>query len=287
MPAPNPTLQAEDLVLCSGTVMTTPFMDRLEPARMAGFKGLSINRGDIASTRAAGISIAEVTRRVADEGLAIAEFDAVTSWLQFHQPDGQGGSNPLRTADAEHICPIAGELGARSVSVVELFGRKVELERAAEGFAHVCDVAADHELLVTLEFLPWGGVPSLAHALEVVRNAGRPNGSVLVDAWHFFRSGATLDELSGVSSQFIGYVQVDDGPKQAEDDLRDETMHRRLVPGDGEFDLVGFLRTLGIIGYHAPLGIEVFSDELLSLPIADIALRCAEQTREICHAARS
>ena len=87
--------------------------------------------------------------------------------------------------------------------------------------------------------------------------------------------GATLDELSGISGRFIGYVQVDDGPTQAEDDLRDETMHRRLVPGDGDFDLVGFLRTLDVIGYNAPLGIEVFSDELLALPISDVALRCA------------
>ncbi len=285
---PAPTLQAEDLVLCSGTVMTTPFLDRLEPARRSGFKGLSMNAGDIASTRATGISTAELIRRVADAGLAIAEFDAVTSWLPFHQrPDGRESSNPLKGADAEHICPIAGELGARSVSVVEMFDREVEIEPAAEGFAHVCDVAADHDLLVTLEFLPWAGVPSLAHALEVVRTAGRANGSVLVDAWHFFRSGATLDELSGISGRFIGYVQVDDGPTQAEDDLRDETMHRRLVPGDGDFDLVGFLRTLDVIGYNAPLGIEVFSDELLALPISDVALRCAERTRAIRQAARS
>ena len=139
---PAPTLQAEDLVLCSGTVMTTPFLDRLEPARRSGFKGLSMNAGDIASTRATGISTAELIRRVADAGLAIAEFDAVTSWLPFHQrPDGRESSNPLKGADAEHICPIA--RGARRP--ICLCRRDVRPggrdEPAAEGFAHVCDVA--------------------------------------------------------------------------------------------------------------------------------------------------
>ncbi len=287
MTAPDPNGQADDLILCSGTVMTTPFLERLEPARRCGFRGLSMNGGDIASTSLAGISPAEVARRVADEGLMIAEFDAVTSWLGFHQvASSERKQNSLRAGTAERVCPIAGQLGARSVSVVEMFGRDVALDSAAEGFAHVCDVAADHGLLVTLEFLPWAGVPSLARALEVIQAAGRPNGSVLVDAWHFFRSGTRLNELVQVPGDLIGYVQIDDGPNQAETDLKEETMHRRLVPGNGEFDLVGFIRTLQKVGYTAPLGVEVFSDELLTVPIADVARRCAEQTRAICDAAR-
>jgi sugar phosphate isomerase/epimerase len=181
---------------------------------------------------------------------------------------------------------MAAAVGARTVTLVELQGIDVDVDRAAAGFAHVCDIAAEHDLLVALEFGPWGGVPTLERALDVVRATDRPNASLLVDAWHFFRSGGTLADLAAVPKALIGDVQIDDGPLHAEPDLWDETTHRRLVPGEGEFDLVGFLDTLTDVGYDGPLGVEVLSNELNRLPADEIVRRCAEGTRAVVEQAR-
>ena len=57
-------------------------------------------------------------------------------------------------------------------------------------------------------------------------------------------------------------VQINDGPGRAEDDLLEATLHHRRLPGQGDFDLVGYLGALREAGVVAPVGVEVFSDEL-------------------------
>jgi sugar phosphate isomerase/epimerase len=280
------SLRAHDLVLCAATVPGTPILDRLALARDHGFRGVSISGYDLSTAKAVGLSPADLAARVADEGLAISEFDAVTEWLDIDDAAAATRSNPLPGCTAETVCPMAAAVGARTVTLVELQGVVLGVDRAAEGFAHVCDVAAEHDLLVALEFGPWGGVPTFERALDVVRATDRPNASLLVDAWHFFRSGGTLADLASTPRELIGDVQIDDAPLQAEPDLWEETTHRRLVPGEGDFDLVGFLDTLTDIGYDGPLGVEVLSDELAQLPADEIVRRCAEGTRAVVEQAR-
>lgn len=275
-----------DLVLCAGTLMSTPFVERLTPARDAGFRGVSLQPMDVVAFLDDGRSPADLVRLVDDHGLALAEFDAITTWDDDHDPPAEWGPDgaALKAGTAEHLVPLAAAVGARSISIVEYYGVALGLDRAAAAFARTCDLAAEHGLLVTLEFLPWAGVPTLGAAADIVRAAGRANGGLLVDSWHLFRSGATLSDLAAVPGDLVGYVQIDDAPAVAEADPMDETTHRRLVPGDGALDLVGFVRTLGELGYAGPIGVEVYSDELATMPPAEAAQRCADGTRRILQA---
>jgi sugar phosphate isomerase/epimerase len=283
-------LDRDDLVLCAGSVPRAPFLDRLAPARAAGFAALSMQPHEHEALRAAGTSDAELRRRLADHGLRVAELDAVTTWLPGQVPPAgldRGLAARLLAYTPERLCPVAEAVGARSLSVVEFFGLAVDVDRAAEAFARVCDRAAGHGLLVHLEFLPWAGIPDLRSAWEIVRRAGRGNGGLLVDSWHLFRSGSTLAELGAIPGDFVLGVQIDDAPAAAEGDLAEETQHRRLLPGEGDFDLVGLVRTLDAIGSRAPIGVEVFSDSLAARPVGEIARRCAEAARRVVGAARA
>jgi len=58
-------------------------------------------------------------------------------------------------------------------------------------------------------------------------------------------------------------------------------LHRRLLPGDGDFDLVGYLGALRDIGAAAPVGVEVFSDALHALGPVEAATRAAAATRTV------
>ncbi len=79
-------------------------------------------------------------------------------------------------------------------------------------------------------------------------------------------------------------VQLDDGPVEAEGDLVEATLHRRLLPGEGGFDLAGYLCALRDVGAVAPVGVEVFSDELHALGPVPAAQRAAEATRAVLRA---
>jgi len=283
-------LGRDDLVLSAGTHLVTPLLDRLGPAKEAGYAGVSIYPHEVEALRAQGLSDAELRARVADAGLAVGELDAITTWFDGHTPPEAFGpelGQMLLGNTPEALCPVAEAIGARSITVVEFYGTPPSLDQAAEGFAHACDVAARHGVLLSLEFLPWAGIPDLATAAEIVRRADRPNGGLLVDSWHLYRCGATAADVAALAEGSVAYVQLDDAPAVPEADLAEETQHRRLVPGDGELDLVGLVRALDAQGYDGPLGVEVFSDELTARPFDQVARTTYQGTARVVAAGRA
>jgi sugar phosphate isomerase/epimerase len=273
-----------DLVFSAGTHLVTPFLDRLEPAAESGYAGVSVYPYEIDQLRQAGMTDAQIRHRVSELGLWIGEVDAITSWIPGSTPPPTI-PEPLATAllggTPEKLCPVAESIGARSLTVVEFFGTAPSVDQATEAFAAACDVASRHGLLLHLEFLPWAGIPDLMAAWRIVEGADRPNGGLLVDSWHFFRSGSSLDQLRRIPGDKLLYTQINDAPTKAEDDLAEETQHRRLLPGDGAFDLIGFVQALDGAGYTGPYGVEVFSDELNRLPIGVVTRRSADATRAV------
>src|SRR5262249_49240866 len=160
----------------------------------------------------------------------------------------------------------------------DVLGGNWGVDDAAEAFAGLCDRAAEHNLLVHLEFLPWSRVPDLTTAWEVVRRADRPNGGVAVDAWHWDRSATPSDlaTLRAIPGAKVLGIQLDDAPAEAEANLMSATLHQRLLPGDGAIDLAALLAALRAIGAVAPIGVEVFSDELHALGPVEAARRAAD-----------
>jgi sugar phosphate isomerase/epimerase len=136
------------------------------------------------------------------------------------------------------------------------------VEEGAAAFAALCDRAAEHGLLVHLEWLAWSKVPDLATARAIVEGADRANGGLNVDMWHCARAGTSADALRALPAHLVLAVQLDDGPATAEANLIEATLHERLLPGTGDFDVTGWLAALAAAGAHCPVGVEVFSDDL-------------------------
>jgi sugar phosphate isomerase/epimerase len=278
-------LGAGDLVLCSGTLpRSITFVQRLQAASAAGFAGISMWGRDYEAARAEGLSDADICVALRDNGLAVAELDPAWWWLPGAREIGESLAGPHDTEQVfahgeEELMRLAELVGARSMNAVDVFGGTWSVHDAAEAFAALCDRALEHGLLVHLEFLPWSRIPDLTTAWEIVRIADRPNGGLAIDAWHFARSGSTLDELAAVAPDRVLGIQLDDGPVDPEPDLVEATLHARELPGDGAFDLVSLCRALA--GSPAPIGVEVFSDALHALDPVDAAKRAADATRAI------
>ena len=172
------------------------------------------------------------------------------------------------------------------MAVAEIAGVDAAPDQAAEAFAGICDMAAEHGLIVHLEFLPFGSIRNLASALAIVEAAGRPNGALTIDSWHFFRSGSSLADLARVPGARIGSVQLSDAPAEPADDVLDEAIGGRLPPGRGALDLAALVRTLDRIGNAAPIGVELLSRSDATLPIDDFCTLCGDSARDVLAVAR-
>jgi sugar phosphate isomerase/epimerase len=267
-------LEADDLVLCSGTIRRAPFDVTVRVAAAAGFQGVSLYYDEYVSAHAAGWSDADLRALLDDHGLAVAELDGRMGWLP----------GDTRGPTADEFIAAAGALGARSVTVLEWRGRRIgdviPFEIAADAFAAVCDRAADHDL-AHIEYFPLSGIPDLRTAYEVTRRAGRANGGVMLDCWHHLRG----PDLGRVDAEFPGVsilaLQVSDVAPSPATDLAEEMMRHRLLPGAGAGDIAGLLRELRDRGCTAPMEVEVYSDELAALDPFVAGRRAADALRRV------
>jgi sugar phosphate isomerase/epimerase len=274
-----------DLILCSGTLpRDLPFAERLASAEGAGFTAVSLWGRDVASARSEGLDESDMRAMLDAHGLVVAEMDPAWWWLpgacEVSIPAALDTEDVFRFGERE-LFDMAEALGARSVNAVDVFGGDWDIDGAAEAFAGLCGRAAEHGLLVHIEWLSWSKIPDLATARAVVEAAGQPNGGLNIDAWHLVRSTTEIDELLGVPGDLILGIQLDDGPLAPEDNLIEATLHQRLLPGEGQFDLAGMVDALVSTGTTAPWGVEVFSDALHRLPPAEAALAAAHATRSL------
>ena len=279
-------LGPNDLVLCAGTVPRAGFAELADAAAAGGFRGISVQPHLYERARAEGASDAELRRLLDDRGLEIAELDALLSWLPGAPPPAEGAAGAMLRTTAEDFFRIADAIGGRSLNVAQLLPGAVDVDVAAEALADVCDGAARCGLAVSLEFLPWSGIPDPATALAIVERCGRPNAGLMVDAWHVFRGSGDVEALGLIPGERIVGVQLDDAPTEAAPVALVETLEARLVPGEGDIDLVALVRALDRIGSTAPIGVEVYSKALAAEAATDVARRVGDATREILRRAR-
>lgn len=279
----NAALDARHRVLCAGTVRGAGFRELVAAAAANGFDAISMSAPLYAQAREE-FSDADLRAMLADQNLRIAELDALLNWVpghDFHAPD-----DARFGADEETFYRIHDALGARSLNVVFAGTARLPESQLVDAFGAVCRRAARHGLLVHVEFVPWAQIGDVETAWRIVEAANQPNGGVMFDSWHHFRSGIGNAALARLPARAITAVQLNDAPAQAEPDILAETMQRRLLPGAGAIDLVDIIRRLDAIGCAAPVGVEVFSAELDALPHAEAARLAGDSLERVLQRAR-
>lgn len=111
--------------------------------------------------------------------------------------------------------------------------------------------------------------------LELAADVGE-NVGLLVDSFHCYNAGVTWADLAKIPASKIVLVHINDCPAGPLSEVQD---FRRVLPGEGVIDLRGFVGALQKTGYQGPVSIEVFSDDLKSLPPEVAAARAAEATK--------
>jgi sugar phosphate isomerase/epimerase len=210
-----------------------------------------------------------------DHGLRHIELEFLMDW--FLDP----GDERRRASDATRrlLFDAAAALNAHHVKVGNIPGVPAELSQITESFRELCAEAAQHtDAKIVYEFMPFDvNVRSLDAVLEVVCGAGAANGGIAIDTWHMSKLGIEPDELRRIPVEYLSWVELSDGRLEDMDDLIDETVNHRELPGEGEFALQSYVEVCRDHGYPGPWGVEVLSEELRNQPI-DVIFRRAYET---------
>ncbi len=131
---------------------------------------------------------------------------------------------------------------------------------------------------LALEWGPIFPVGDLRSARETVKRLDDERIGLVLDSWHVFTGATDWAELSGVRSDEIALVQLNDHGPLGGQSLHDAKNHR-LLPGDGNFPLPRFLALLDELGFDGLLSVEVISTELRSLSVEQFARAALESSR--------
>ena len=268
----------DDLVLSHFSLgRFVDFEQRVAAAADAGYVGIGLWFGDYVKLRSEGRTDADLRAVLDHHGLRVTEFEALRGWA------GQGDALATSREQEATIHAMADALGPGG-SFQVLGPYPGPPEQAAEALAGVCDRAAEHGLRGAIEFLPeMTNIPDAGSAWELAQLADRPNAGLCVDSWHVFRGGRGLALLEQIPAERIFCVQINDGPEpRVYDDYYRDCTETRLPPGDGNFDLPAFIRTIDDLGVATPWSVEVLSRELQATETpAELALHLARSTREL------
>ena len=99
-------------------------------------------------------------------------------------------------------------------------------------------------------------VHDLDAALAVVEGADAPNGGLAIDTWHMAKLGIEPDDLQRIPAKHLAWVELSDGCFENMDDLVDEAVNHRRLPGEGEFPIGDSVAACRRVGFDGP-GVEV------------------------------
>lgn len=100
--------------------------------------------------------------------------------------------------------------------------------------------------------------------MDLAKAVGTGNIGLLLDAWHLYTSGGSIDDLDTITAQDIVAVHVNDAPQGVS--MAEYNDHDRRLPLEtGVMPLAAFMQKLAALGYDGPVTVEPFSQRLNAL----------------------
>ncbi len=217
--------------------------------------------------------LAELDHKLDQFGVRVAELEAIRVMGEETDP-----LEDLAALLAEHLRPD------RLQAVGPFSGTQMQ---AALRAGRVADRFSQWDVEVVLEPLPFTNMKTPADAASIIRLADRPNLSMCLDIWHLYRNDLPLSHLDNLWP-YISTLQINDGTLLCEfpEDLREDCLRNRKIPGLGEFDLVGLFTERNVHRADSTFSIEVISTELKAQDPSLTARQIAEGLDAVLKASR-
>ena len=236
-------------VCLSGTLV-----QKMHACAEAGFDGIEVFEPDLVCAPESPEEIAALARRL---GLSL---DLYQPFRDAEGVEEEEFARVLHRAEAKlHLME---RLGMDTMLVCSNVATATvdDDEVSAEQLRRLGDLAARHGIRLAYEALAWGRyVDDYRRAWRIAELADHPSVGVCLDSFHILSRGHDPAAIAEIPGDKIFFLQLADAPALTMDVLS-WSRHHRLFPGEGAFDLAGFMRHVVAAGYAGPWSLEVFND---------------------------
>lgn len=232
----------------------SPFdpIDRVRRIAETGWAGLGFVLDDLRAVRET-VGFEALAEEIAAVGLRHVEVELCAGWWKDPSEDWRG--------HWEELLEAAQALDAAFIKIGTDAGPAVEdVEAFVAPMRDLAEEAQSYGTKVALEPLPFGLIASMPQGAELVRRVDHPAAGLIVDYWHVFRAGTSLDELRRcLDAELVLGVELCDADEAVVGSLFEDTRDNRRLVGEGAQDVVGFIDTMKAVGFDGPWGVEILS----------------------------
>jgi 4-hydroxyphenylpyruvate dioxygenase len=155
------------------------------------------------------------------------------------------------------------QFGIKTLLVVADFVDKVDeaaLDRAVVSLVQAAQWAAGFKVTLALEFRGKNTFcASLDTALSLIEACGEPNVGVNLDVFHYYTGPSKFEDFAQLRLERLAHVQLADLSGVARELATDSD---RILPGDGDFQLVSIVDFLRRLGYAGWVSVELMNPVL-------------------------
>lgn len=253
-------------------------LEEIDIAARAGYQAVEPWLGEIETFARTGGSLADLKKRIADQGLTVESAIGFAEWIVDDDERRAKGLEQARR-DMDLVQQIGGKrvaappAGATDVDTLDYL-------KVAERY-HALLTIGDH-IGVVPQVEVWGFSKSLnrlGQAVLAAVESGHPSACVLPDVYHLYKGGSNFTGLQLLGSTAVHVFHMNDypanPPRQAIGDAD------RVYPGDGVAPLAEILRTLHNINFNGYLSIELFNRSYWQQDPLEVARTALSKLRDL------
>ncbi len=250
--------------LNSSTIRPVPILKKIQIAGEAGYTGIELWHDDLDAHLARGGTLKEVSHALADQNLTVPTTIYLKGWFETTGP-----AHAAELVECQRRMAQAVEVGAQYVIAGPPSGM-ADHDLGAKNYRELLEIGLAMGVKPAMEFLGFvDDINTIEDALEIVTKAAHKEGTLVLDPFHIFRGGGSLESIARLRADQIAIMHFNDSPitpQRFEQHDKD-----RVYPGDGHLDLRRELDLLRQIGYDRWLSLELFREDLWAANPLEVA----------------
>lgn len=257
------------LALNGATTMKADLATDIEAASAAGFDCLEIWASKLREFLKARSS---TELKTLFDNHSVAPY-SINSIERITFRDERGHKNLL--SECEETCRLASEIDCPYVVVVPGLlphgaTREDCIVESSRVLEELAEIASRFGIGLAFEFLgqPGCSVQKLDLASEIVERVARPDVGLVIDTFHFYTGGSTIESIDALDPSRLFIFHINDAEELPREQLEDR---HRLLPGLGILPLAEIVAALRRIGYDRVTSVEIFRPEYWERNPMDLA----------------
>jgi sugar phosphate isomerase/epimerase len=273
----RPNTKMKIYLSCGAIGVQATMAQALEYAAQYGFEAIEADAGWLAAAPPA--DVARFHERMQQRGIVWAQAGLPVEFKKSEE-EFQAGLKALPATAAALERAGVTRVGTWILPYHPTLTYRENFKIHSQRLGQVAGVLGDHGCRLGIEFVApktlwtssrYAFIHSMPEMKELIAEMGRPNVGFVLDSWHWYTSGGTLEDLRTLANKDIVSIDLNDAPLNVPPDQQQD-WKRELPCATGVIDLKGFLNTLNALGCDAPVRCEPFNAALRAMP-PDEALR--------------